>query len=226
MHVGVARSSVIDPWKLLTSTEPTAAEHRCEKGDLWVYSSILDSKFLNSNSPRGAAKWVWVSSILNSKFLLPYTISLKNEICFCYKSEPPAFRDIRSATICLSAISLQPNRKLYARCQAGSLLVMAILIKKKKEYVADVAKAMPQPGAGEITMYMSTIEGEQKECEFVVDPLNVNFSKMSELLEPESMRNTRHWCFNITWALTKHPAPLNLPLLEVSRTHSKQLETL
>lgn len=54
---------------------------------------------------------------------------------------------------------------------------------KMKEYVADVAESLPKPGEKELTVYMSAREGEHKEFEFVLDPTNVNFSKMSVLLE-------------------------------------------
>ena len=101
---------------------------------------------------------------------------------------------------------------------------MAILIKKRKEYVADVAKAMPQPVAGEITIYVHVCkEGEQKEYEFVVDPLNVNFSKMSELLE--HLREIQ--VTGVYYVGTnKTSSSFDSSTIGSIRTHSKQLETL
>ena len=54
---------------------------------------------------------------------------------------------------------------------------------KMKEYVAEVAQSLPKAGPNEMTVFMSAQDGKQKDYQFVVDPTNVNFSKMSFLME-------------------------------------------
>ena len=53
---------------------------------------------------------------------------------------------------------------------------------KMKEYVADVAKELPQTGAGESTVYMSAKEGEQKKCE-IVECRNSTPEKIQEYVD-------------------------------------------
>ena len=53
---------------------------------------------------------------------------------------------------------------------------------KEYEYVADVAKELPQTGAGESTVYMSAKKGEQKKCE-IVECRNSTPEKIQEYVD-------------------------------------------